>query len=92
MIKKASFQDLTFPAGELEIILDCSSSNERKERTALLKKITYYTNTYSNEGQRNFYSACVRQVEKGEKTWSDDFSNLEQPILSKHLLPVNRAP
>ena len=90
--KNVAFQDLSFAllvAGELEIISD-SKSEERKGRTALLRKIAYYTGTYSTEGLKNFYSACVRQVEKGEKTWADDFSNLEQPILSKHLLPVNK--
>ena len=88
--KNVAFTDLSFSllvAGELEIIADCKSS-ERRGRTALLKKIAYYNTTYSIEGLKNFYSACLRQVEKGEKSWSDDFSNLEQPILSKHLLPV----
>ena len=42
-------------------------------------------------GVKNFNSACVRQVEKGEKSWSSDFSHLEQQILSKHLLPTNRS-
>ena len=56
-----------------------------------MKKIAYYSNSYSLEGLKNFYSACVRQVEKGEKSWSSDFSHLEQPILSKHLLPTNRS-
>ena len=85
-----SFIDLSFSllvAGELEIIADCKSS-ERRGTTALLKKIAYYNTTYSIEGLKKFYSACLRQVEKGEKPWSDDFSNLEQPILSKNLLPV----
>ena len=74
-------------AGELEISADCKSP-ERKWRTALLKKIVYYNTTYSIEGLKNFYSACLRQVEEGEKSWLDDFSSLEQPILSKLLLPV----
>ena len=42
------------------------------------------------EGLKNCYSACLGQVEKGEKSWADDFSNLDLPILSRHSLPVNR--
>lgn len=92
--KSVSFADLSFSllmAVELEVISECKSSSERKGRITLLKKIAYYSNSYSLEGFKNFYSACVRQVEKGEKSWSSDFSHLEQPILSKHLLPTNRS-
>ena len=91
--KSRSFHESSFAllvAGELEIISDCKSV-ERKGRTALLRKIAYYSNTYSTEGLKNYYSACLRQVEKGEKTWEHDFSHLETPILSRHLLPVNKT-
>ena len=86
MNKNVSYTDLSFSllvAGELEIITDCKSL-ERKGRTALLKKIAYYSATYSIEGLKNFYSVCLWQVENGDKSWSDDLSSLEQPILSKH--------
>ena len=88
--KNVAFTDLSFSllvAGELQIIAH-SKSLERRGRTALLKKIAYCNTTYSIEGLKKFYSACLRQVEKGEKSWLDDFSTLEQPILSKHLLPA----
>lgn len=87
--KNAEFKDLSFKllvAGELEIISECTSKLERKGRIALLKKLAYYSNTYSIEGLRNYYSSCLRQIEQGHKTWAADFSNLEQPILLPHVI------
>ncbi len=55
----------------------------------LLKKIVYFSGTYSFEGLRNFYAAWLRLIEKGVKCWSDDSQILEQAILSKHLLRDN---
>ena len=73
--------------GEIEVISDCKSSQERKGRTALLKKIAYYRNTYSNESLKNFYSACLRQVRQGEKSWSDDLVNKDIDIIYSAILP-----
>ena len=87
--KSVRFPDLSFSLlveGELEIITDCHSKSERLCRLELLKKLAYYYNTYTMAGLKNYYSACLRQIEKGQRKWGDDLSHLEQPILGKHLL------
>ncbi|MES9902604.1 MAG: hypothetical protein ABW168_07965 [Sedimenticola sp.] len=88
--KNIEFENLDlrlFVAGELEIISNESIGKvERRGRLELLKKILYYAGTYTFDGLKSFYAAWVRQIELGLKLWSDDPGQLEQAILSKHIL------
>ena len=89
--KQVQFKDLDFKlfiAGELEIISeDGLPESERIGRMKLLKKIIYFSNTYSFEGLKEFYAAWVREIEMGLKTWLDSTHELESAVLGKHVKP-----
>ncbi|CAG2201812.1 unnamed protein product [Mytilus edulis] len=89
--ESVSFNDLDpklFTAGELEIITSKSiSEKERSGRLNLLKKITYYSNIYSWKGLLSFYAAWLRKIELGQKSWDDDPSSIEVPILTQYIVP-----
>ncbi|CAC5406793.1 unnamed protein product [Mytilus coruscus] len=84
--ESVSFNDLDpklFTAGELEIITSKNiSEKERSGRLNMLKKITYYSNIYSWKGLLSFYAAWSRKIELGQKSWDDDPSSIEVPILT----------
>lgn len=88
--ESVSFNDLDpklFTAGELEIITSKNiSEKERSGRLNLLKKITYYSNIYSWKGLLSFYDA-LRKIELGQKSWDDDPSSIEVPILTQYIVP-----
>jgi len=87
--KSVTFQELDlklFVAGELEIISSKKiKSFERKARLNLLKKMVYYSSSYTWKALLDFYAAFVRQIELGNRTWKNDPSDLEVPLLSKHV-------
>lgn len=89
--ESVSFNDLDpklFTAGELEIITSKNiSEKERSGRLNLLKKITYYSNIYSWKGLLSFYAAWLRKIELGQKSWDDDPSSIEVPILTQYIVP-----
>lgn len=73
-----------FVAGELEIISDRKIKDlERSGRINLLKKIMYLSTSYDFSTLKSFYAACLREIEVGNRTWSDDFSSVETAILQK---------
>lgn len=80
------FKDLDmkrFIAGELEIITSGQISEiEKRGRLLLLKKIVYYTSVYSWKGLLSFYAAWLRKIELGQKSWEDDPSIIEVPVLT----------
>jgi hypothetical protein len=84
-----SFKDLDitlFIAGELEIITSKGiSEKENVGRLNLLKNITYYCNIYSWKGLLSFYAAWLRKIELGQKTWKNDSSSIEVPILTQYV-------
>jgi hypothetical protein len=84
-----SFKDLDitlFIAGELEIITSKGiSEKENAGRLNLLKNITYYCNIYSWKGLLSFYAAWLRKIELGQKTWKNDSSSIEVPILTQYV-------
>ncbi|CAC5373238.1 unnamed protein product [Mytilus coruscus] len=89
--ESVSFNDLDpklLTAGELEIITSKNiSEKERSGRLNLLKKITYYSNIYSWKGLLSFYAAWLRKIELGQRSWDDDPSSIEVPILTQYVLP-----
>lgn len=85
--QNVTFQELNlslFVAGELEIISDeHTGSIERKGRSNLLKRMMYLSSTYNFTVLKSYYAAVLREIELGEKSWSDDFHYLEIAIFSK---------
>ena len=94
--KQVKYDQLNFQlfcAGELEIISDPDiDETEKSGRLELLKKIIYYYSTYEFKGLKAFYAAWIREIELGKKKWSDDPSNIESAILSKHIMkPTSKS-
>ncbi|CAG2244315.1 unnamed protein product [Mytilus edulis] len=88
--ESTSFKSLDiklFTAGELEIITSHGiSDTEKSGRLNLLKKITYYSNIYAWKGLLAFYAAWLRKIELGQKSWKDDPTCIEVPVLSPYIL------
>ena len=86
---KISFDELEFNlfvAGELEILSSAKISEvERIGRTKLLKKIAYNTELYEWKGLKKLYAHIIRQIENGLADWSNDFTEIETPILIKYV-------
>ncbi|CAC5369963.1 unnamed protein product [Mytilus coruscus] len=88
--ESTSFKSLDiklFTAGELEIITSLGiSETERSGRLNLLKKITYNSNIYAWKGLLSFDAAWLRKIELGQKSWKDDPTCIEVPVLSSYIL------
>ncbi len=93
--ESTSFKSLDiklFTAGELEIITSHGiSETEKSGRLNLLKKITYYSNIYAWKGLLAFYAAWLRKIELGQKSWKDDPTCIEVPVLSPYILSKSES-
>lgn len=73
-----SFESLDlnlFVAGELETISNTQiKSIEHRGRIALLKRIMYLNTSHDFKSLKSYYAAVLREIELGEKDWSDDFT------------------
>ena len=87
--KSVTFQELDLKlsvAGELETISSKKiKSFERKARLNILKTMVNYSSSYAWKALLDYYAAFVRQIELGNRTWKNDPSYLEVPLLSKHV-------
>ncbi|CAG2202646.1 unnamed protein product [Mytilus edulis] len=93
--ESTSFKNLDiklFTAGELEIITSQGiSETEKSGILNLLKKITYYSNIYAWKGLLAFYAAWLRKIELGQKSWKDDSTCIEVPVLSPYILSKSES-
>ncbi|KAL4227290.1 hypothetical protein ACF0H5_012736 [Mactra antiquata] len=73
-----------FVAGELEIISSSKTSKVEKDgRLNLLKRLMYLNSTYEFASIRTLYAAIVREIELGNKKWSDDMQFVENAVLAR---------
>ena len=86
------YRDLTlrlFVAGELEIIALTVDMVEKLGRQNFLQKMMYHAGKYEWDCLLDLYAAVIKSIESGEKSWDDNFQDIEHMILS--LRPVSRV-
>ena len=84
--KGLGFLDLKwhqFIAGELEVILKCEDSHERKGRLQLLKELVYFMPDADFPVLRTWYFEYVRSVETGELEWGANPMPIGERLLSQ---------
>ena len=80
------FKDMTLPqliAGELNIIRNCSSEVESRARLSFLQALMYEAMYCRLSVILDCYSAWLSDIERGRRTWDDDFSRLIDSIIRR---------
>ncbi|CAG2220944.1 unnamed protein product [Mytilus edulis] len=79
--------DASKKKSKLKIKLSSTSSESSSDDG----KITYYSNIYAWKGLLAFYAAWLRKIELGQKSWKDDPTCIEVPVLSPYILSKSES-